>query len=746
MNKQQNSLTSVSSKSKSPSLQYIKGVGPKRAAALESIGIHSIYDLLYYFPRDYLDRSSIVKSSDLSPYLQSKQQVTVIGEVFRKEARRSRRTNRLVLFITLRDDSGYLSCVWFEGIKWHRDAFEVGELLAVSAVPTPDHLGRPQFVHPEYDRLRGALEEDEPDWGKLFNTGAIIPKYSSSQELTSAGLDSRGFRRILRQAVNRHLDELEETLPDELRARNNLLDIRKAISNIHFPASTKDLHDARRRLKFDELFYLQVMLAVRRRTLKEGEPGISFQIESKLARQLVDSLPFQLTNAQRKVIREIADDMKSPRVMNRLLQGDVGSGKTIVALTAMLIAVENGYQAVFMAPTEILAEQHHRTLSSFLQGLPVNIRLLIGGQRKKLRRDILEDVQRGSANIVVGTHALLEETVEFSKLGLVVIDEQHRFGVLQRAELRQKGSNPDVMVMTATPIPRSLALTLYGDLDVSVLDEMPADRRPVKTAVRTEDQKQKVFDFVKEEVRRGRQAYIVFPLIEESEKIDLKAATVEFERLQRDVFPDSKLGLLHGRMKTEEKDETMSAFQRGEFQILVATTVIEVGIDIPNATVMIIVNAERFGLSQLHQLRGRVGRGADQSYCILLADYAWFDRGRKRPTRQPSAGKGSASIQDEKQLARVRLETMVGTTDGFKIAEVDLELRGPGEFFGTRQSGIPEFKIANIVRDGELLTLARREAFRLIKEDPELRRAANEPVRRTIERTYKDIIGLASVG
>lgn len=707
------------------------------------MGLRSVKDLLYYFPRDYLDRRTIVKIADLRRWISGenagrKESVTVIGEVFRKEARRSRRSNRIVLFITLKDDSGYLQCVWFEGVQWYKDAFEVGELLAVSSIPQADKLGRPQFVHPEFDRLRGALEEDEPDWGKLFNTGSIIPKYPSTAELQKIGLDSRGFRRILRQAVSRHIDEIGDPLPEEIKRLANLVDLRRAIASIHFPANPADLEAARRRIKFDELFYFQLMLALRKRALKTQMPGISFRVESQLARQLVDSLPFQLTSSQRKVIKEITEDMKSDKPMNRLLQGDVGSGKTIVALLAMLLAVDNGYQAAFMAPTEILAEQHARTLRSFLGQLPVRFRLLIGGQRKKLREEILEDIRSGGAQIVVGTHALLEQNVEFAKLGLVVIDEQHRFGVLQRSELRQKGTNPDVLVMTATPIPRSLALTLYGDLDVSVIDELPANRKPIKTAVRLEEQKQKVFDFVREEVKRGRQAYIVFPLIEESEKVDLKAAVAEYERLQKEVFPEFRLGLLHGRMKTEEKDEVMSRFKDGAYQILVATTVIEVGIDIPNATVMIIENAERFGLSQLHQLRGRVGRGADQSYCILIADYAWFDRRRK--------GEDGQTVLVEKQNARKRLETMVETTDGFRIAEVDLELRGPGEVFGTKQSGLPQFKLANLVRDGELLTLARKSAFRLIDSDPHLRLPSNAGLRQEFERQYAQLLNFASVG
>ncbi|TSA14451.1 ATP-dependent DNA helicase RecG [bacterium] len=719
-------------------MQYVKGIGPKRATALEIASIRSIRDLLYNFPFDYLDRSRIVHIRDLKKFVDAEEPVTVIGQVYRQELRRSRRSHQLVFLLTLEDETGHLPCVWFKGVQWFKDAFEPGELLAVSAYPGFYKLGRIQFTHPEFDRLKGAEEEDEPDWGKLFNTGAIIPKYSSTADLTKVGLDSRGFRRIVRNALKSHLHSVEETLPDEIRSRADLLGCRAALEQIHFPARPEDLAAARRRLKFDELFFLQLMLAYRKRRLGQEKKGITYTIESELARTLAASLPFELTKAQRRVLNEIADDMRSSKPMNRLLQGDVGSGKTIVALFAMLVAVENGYQVAMMAPTEILAEQHFRTLEGYVNKLPVTMRLLIGGQKKKLREDIREDIQSGRAQIVVGTHAILEENIKFARLGFVVIDEQHRFGVLQRATLREKGLNPDVLVMTATPIPRTLSLTVYGDLDVSVIDEMPANRKPIKTGVRLEDQKQKVYQFVSEEIRHGRQAYIVFPLIEESEKVDLKAATAEFERLRTEVFPEHSLGLLHGRMKSEEKDEIMMKFKAREIQILVSTTVIEVGIDVPNATIMIIENAERFGLSQLHQLRGRVGRGADQSYCILIANYGWFDAHRK--------GLEAGELKREKMHAQTRLETMVETADGFKIAEVDLRLRGPGEIFGIRQSGVPEFRIANLVEDGELIAIARKEAFLLVERDPQLRSPSHRQLRKHFEDQYKDALELGNVG
>ncbi len=722
---------------RSTPVQYLQGIGPKRAAALKAIGIDSVPDLLTYFPRGYLDRSTIVPMAQLGRHTRTGEPVTVIGEVFRREARRSKRSSRVVFFLTLRDDSGFVQCVWFEGIRFYKDAFEQGEMIAVSAIPTLDRLGRPQFVHPEFDRLGGSSEDEEPDWGKMINTGAIIPKYSSTSDLGSIGLDSRGFRRIIRTAIRHHLEGMTEILPPSVLSRQRLQGLKEALRSIHFPGSREDLEAARLRLKFDELFFLQLMLAYRRRNAREAVNGISFSIESSLARKLVDSLPFSLTRAQTRVMNEIAADMKSPQPMNRLLQGDVGSGKTIVALMATLIAVDNGYQAVFMAPTEILADQHFRTISALIEPLGVNVRLLIGGQKKKLREDILEDIRSGRADIVVGTHALLEGNVDFMKLGFAIIDEQHRFGVLQRAALRAKGMNPDVLVMTATPIPRTLAMSVYGDLDVSVIDEMPANRKPVRTAVRLEDQKEKVFEFLRKEIREGRQAYFVFPLIEESEKIDLKAATREFEHLKNEAFPGIRLGLLHGRLKTEEKDAVMRQFKEGEIQILVATTVIEVGIDIPNASVMVIENAERFGLSQLHQLRGRVGRGADQSYCVLIADYAWFERGKKAKGSDP---------EREKRSARIRLETMAETTDGFRIAEVDLKLRGPGEMFGTRQSGLPELKIADLAEDGEIMKKARSEAFGIVETDPGLRLEEHALLKMHFKERYRNQWDLGIVG
>jgi len=724
---------------KKESLQFVRGVGPKRAAVLKEIGVDSIPKLLYYLPRGYLDRSQITKIKDLPKFVSAGNEVTVIGSVFRQEVKRTRRGKQMY-FLTLKDETGYLTCVFFAAVQWYQKAFEVGEVLAVSAVPELDKLNRPQFIHPEFDRLKTRDAEDETDWNSLLHTGAIIPKYRSSEELRQVGLDNRGFRRIIRNALKENLGAIVEHLSPALIERQHLLDLRSSLKAIHFPRTYEQRDTALARLSFDELFFFQLLMAYRRKELKGELTGIPFSVKSELARRLLDALPFELTNAQRRVIREITDDMSRPQPMNRLLQGDVGSGKTIVALFAMLVAVENGFQCALMAPTEILAEQHFFTLKNFLRELPVNIRLLTGGQKRKLREDVLEDIRGGTANIVIGTHALLQEHVEFASLGLVIVDEQHRFGVAQRALLREKGkANPDVIVMTATPIPRTLSLTLYGDLDVSVIDELPKSRKPVKTAVRTDKEKKKVFDFVKEEIRKGRQAYIVYPLIEESEKVDLKAATAEFKKLGEHDFIGCKLGLLHGRLSTAEKDEVMEAFKSKEIDILVATTVIEVGIDIPNATIMIIENAERFGLSQLHQLRGRVGRGGDQSYCILLKD----DLLLKRRT-QLASDRGEAQRQFAD--ASKRLQTMVDTNDGFKIAEVDLNIRGAGDFFGTRQSGLPMFSAADLLRDAEILIRARKEAFDLVERDPHLRLTEHQAIRSRFESIYKDLLAYVRIG
>ena len=751
--------TSSSSGILSSQVQFLKGIGPKRSAVLEKYGIKTLHDLFFYVPRRYLDRTAIVTIAQLrqltayphgipgtEPAADVRQDFTVMGDVRSFKVVGFRARSRFVL--VLGDDTGTMQCVWFGGVQYWKNRFQIGETLAVSGQPTYYGVTL-QFVHPDIDRIAGSdYEEDdasdkpEVDWGKTLNTGGFIPLYPSGSELEKVGLDSAGFRRVIGTALRKHLHSVPEALPGSILQAHQLLPLQLALQVVHSPRRQDELESGLRRLKYEELFYFQIMLALKRRWVKEETKGIAFNVQSKLARQLVDSLPFQLTAAQVRVIKEITADMQSQKPLNRLLQGDVGSGKTIVALVCMLIAVENGYQAVFMAPTEILAEQHYKTLAGLLEGIPVSVRLLVGGQRSRLRRDVLDDVQRGSAQIVVGTHALFEKGVDFARLGFIVIDEQHRFGVMQRASLIRKSLNPDVLVMTATPIPRTLSLTLYGDLDVSVIDELPRSRKPVKTILKHEEEKASVFQFVRDEIRKGGQVYFVYPLIEESEKLDLKAATVHFEELQSSTFPDLRLGLIHGRLPGEEKDRVMQRFKNRELDILVATTVIEVGIDVPNASLMVIENAERFGLSQLHQLRGRVGRGSEQSYCILLTSRWIAQRAERAQKRRVQV---EISL-DQQRLAERRLATMVSTTDGFKIAEVDLELRGPGDFFGTRQSGVPEFKVANIVTDVRLLEQAREDARALIERDPRLELPDHRLIADHLRSNFRDALSLMHVG
>ncbi len=724
-------------------VQYIKGIGPKRANVLTKHGIKTVRDLIYYFPYDYLDLSKVEKIGNLSNFMNSDKWITVIGTVRSFELVGRHLRQRLV--VILGDETGTIQLVFFQSVQYFKKAFTLGETIAVSGKVTSFN-NRPQIVHPSIDRISGA--EDDDDDLRGLHTGGIIPKYGSSAELRDVNLHVKGFRRIIKSALDNFIDFFKEYLPQNIIERNQLLPIRLALESIHYPESFENLSKAQQRLKFDELFIMQLLLALRRKSIKSEMLGISFNVKSTLARQLVDSLPFKLTNAQVTVIKEITVDMGLEKPMNRLLQGDVGSGKTIVALLAMLIAVDNGYQVALMAPTEILAEQHYKTLKNFLQDLPVNIQLLIGGQRSKLRREILEGINRGLAQIIIGTHALIQENVKFTKLGFIVIDEQHRFGVAQRVALREKGinlqngsPNPDILVMTATPIPRTLSLTLYGDLDVSVINEMPSNRKPIKTILRTSSQVQWVYKFIREQVQGGRQVYIVYPLIDESEKMDLKAATESYEKLKTEIFSDLKLGLLHGRISSYDKDEIMSAFKAGDINILVATTVIEVGIDIPNASVMIIEHAERFGLAQLHQLRGRVGRGAAQSYCILIAP-DWIEKIVSRTRTLPTIDDNMV----EKQKTIRRLQTMVETVDGFKIAEIDLELRGPGDFFGTRQSGLPQLQLANLMTDGDILTLARREAFQLVETDNRIRLTEHEQLRSYYEDRIKESLTLLHGG
>ncbi|MBN1466991.1 ATP-dependent DNA helicase RecG [candidate division KSB1 bacterium] len=689
------------------SVQVLASIGPKRALALGDAGIATLEDLLYYFPRRYLDRSTVTPIRDLK----ENEDATVVGRIIQADVQAGRKS-RFVL--ALSDNTSILTCVWFSHVRYWQKKFIVGEWLAVSGKVS--RFGVYQMTHPEFD----LLGDDKENVG--FNTGKIVPVYPSSEALTRVGFDSRGFRRITGRMMEGLSAKVEEILPAHLRESQNLMPLVQALKHIHYPDSFAALEAARHRLKFDELFFMQLMLAFRRKRFTAEAGGIAFDKVGDKVKRLIDALPFDLTEAQKKVLHEIRADMKSTKAMNRLLQGDVGSGKTIVALVTILIAVENGYQAALMAPTEILAEQHFLTIYHLLQTIDVQAVLLLGGQPKTLRAGILADIASGRAQIVIGTHALIQEQVEFCKLGLIIVDEQHRFGVMQRAMLKKKGQNPDVLVMTATPIPRTLSLTLYGDLHVSIIDQLPAGRKPVVTAWRSDSQRKKIYDFVRQQVKSGAQVFTVFPLVEESEKSDLKSAVESYEAMRATTFKDYRVGLLHGRMKSDEKETTMASFKNGDIDILVCTTVIEVGVDVPNATVMVVEHAERFGLAQLHQLRGRVGRGDKQSYCILIAY-------------------GALSGD-----ARERLDVMAATTDGFKIADKDLELRGPGEFFGTKQSGLPALKIADVIHDIDILYRARKEAFDLVERDPQLVESNHVNTRTYFNNHFKGRYNLAWVG
>lgn len=696
-------------------VKFLPRIGPKRAEVLNEAGIFTLWDLLNYFPRRYLDRSHVSPIKNLKLH----EAATVVGRVVNFALVKNRKGWGSRFRLILEDETGHIQLVWFQGAQYYEKAFEPGEMLAAYG-KIEYYNGELQITHPEFDRLENEEENN------FLHTGAIIPVYPSGEALRKKWFDSRGFRRLIKPLLEL-TDELDETLPRSVIEKNKLLSIQATYRQIHFPLSMDNLEKAKERIKFEELFFLQLMMVYRKKKIASAQKGIVFSKVGDKTKELIAKLPFQLTDEQKKVIKEIHADMKSPHCMNRLIQGDVGSGKTIVALLAILIAVENGYQTAFMAPTEILAEQHYYVIQEYLWGMNIRVALLKGGQKKSERDKILYDIQHHEADIVIGTHAIFQEHVAFDKLGLIVIDEQHRFGVLQRAEMRRKavlkGIYPDVLVMTATPIPRTLAMAVYGDLDISVISELPTGRKPIKTVSRKEDARKKIYDFIRTEIKKGRQCYIVYPLIEESEKSDLKAATEAFEYLTKKVFPDLRLGLLHGKMKSSDKQDVMARFKNREIHILVSTTVIEVGVNIPNATIMLIEHAERFGLTQLHQLRGRVGRGGEQSYCILMI--------------------GKEGLTEENTT---RIRVMEETNDGFKIAEEDLKLRGPGEFFGTKQSGLPELKMAHILFDQELMKKAREAAFDLVKKDPQLRGSENAQVKKKFMKEYYDKLGLGEVG
>ncbi len=658
----------------SQSAQYIKGVGPKKIKLLHKLKIHSVKDLLYYFPRRYEDRSNFQPINKVT----IGNTETIKGKVLTSGIRRTKRGLK-IFHLAVGDKSGVIYGTWFNQ-PYLKDCFRINdEVILHGKVERYRNL---QINSPEYEILRG--DDDE----QTIHTGRIVPIYPLTQNISQ-----RYLRAVAKRCLDSYARGVEEFLPRELLKRNRLLDLKDAILNIHFPAAFQLTNEARKRLIFDEFFLLELALALKRKSIKKYSSGISFNPAGELLERFKKSLPFELTRSQKKVINEIKNDMAEAVPMNRLLQGDVGSGKTIVSIWAQVICVGGGFQSALMVPTEILAEQHYHTICGYLEPLGIKIVTLSSGLKKSEKSKIISQIKKHEVDIVIGTHALIQENVEFKRLGLIIVDEQHKFGVLQRMKLQKKGVMPDVLVMSATPIPRTLAITVYGDLDISTIRELPPGRTKVLTYRITEKKVGDLYQFLRKKIKEKNQVYVVYPVIEQSKIKDLKAATKMYEYFKKDVFGEFNVGLLHGRMKDEEKKKTMSLFKRGKIDILVATTVIEVGIDVPNASIMLIEHAERFGLSQLHQLRGRVGRGHKQAYCILY---------------------GEAKTEE----SRKRLSAMTKTNDGFKIAEYDLLIRGPGEFFGTRQHGLPELKIGNILQDTELLYLARKEAFTYLEREP----------------------------
>lgn len=695
------------------SVQYVRGVGPKVANVLAKLNINTVEDLLRHYPRRHLDFQNRLYIKQL----QAGQEVTIFGMIRTVSAFQSRKGNVSIINIVITDGTGSLTITRFIGGKSnkylldrYKEQFPKGAHVLASGIVERDQFTHRLTLKNAEIELLGYLASDSDDEGQgdfqamSLHVGRIVPVYPLTE-----GLSLRYLRSIIHNALESYANYLHDPFPEEIRKSLNLIDLRTAIEFIHFPQDPEGKDNARRRLVFDELFAVQLHLALRRHKFDQTEGALSLKLNSDgLVKGLYDSLPFTLTSAQERVFAEIARDLSSAKPMHRLVQGDVGSGKTIVALMACLVAIENGYQGVMMAPTEILAEQHYRQFQKFLTPLGLRTALVIGKQGQRERKYVRQDLLSGQVHIAVGTHALLEEDVEFQNLGLIIIDEQHRFGVKQRARLKAKSQNPELLTMTATPIPRTMALTIHGDLDVSEIDELPPGRKPVKTDLIRPSQKKDLWKIIRDEIGKGRQAYIVFPLIEESETLSAKAATQEYEKLQKEKhFEGLNIGLMHGKLKPQEKDEVMDKFRDGFYQLLVCTTVIEVGVDVPNASVMVIENADRFGLAQLHQLRGRVGRGSDQSYCFLISEL-------KSPQ------------------SRERLEIMTQTNDGFVIAEKDLELRGPGEFLGYRQSGLPDLLLADLVKDTHILEEARNAAISIVKEDPDLTKYSS--LKRILER------------
>jgi ATP-dependent DNA helicase RecG len=685
------------------SISYLKGVGPSRADLLKSeLKIFTFNDLINFFPNRYIDRTQFFKINELQ---QNSSEIQVIGKITSVKTVAQKRGSRLVA--TLKDDTGVMELVWFRGAKWIKDNLKINTPYVIFG-KTTFFNGMFSMPHPEMELLA--------DYKKNLR-GAMQPIYPSTEKLTNKGISNKVVSKMIQNLFEEVNGNFSETLSSTIIEELQLISKSEALLNIHFPRNQELLTKAQNRLKFEELFFIQLQLIRKKLVRKSKIKGFNFtEVGEHFNNFYKNNLPFDLTNAQKRVLKEIRKDLGSNAQMNRLLQGDVGSGKTIVALLTILIALDNGFQAALMAPTEILATQHYNAIVEMLQGLNISVKLLTGSVKIKERRIIHKQLESGELDILIGTHALIEDKVKFKNLGIAIIDEQHRFGVAQRSKMWQKNTlPPHILVMTATPIPRTLAMSVYGDLDISVIDELPPGRKEVKTAHRYDSNRLSVFKFLKEEIVKGRQVYIVYPLINESEAMDYKDLMDGYESISREFpLPNYQISIVHGKMKPADKEYEMQRFIKGETQIMVATTVIEVGVNIPNASVMVIESAERFGLSQLHQLRGRVGRGAEQSYCILMTSF-----------------KLSAD-------AKIRLNTMVDTSDGFKIAEVDLKLRGPGNLMGTQQSGVLNLKIADIVKDAPMLKKARVIAIDVLTKDASLKTAVNSNIRRAYQQISKN--------
>ncbi len=706
-------------------IKYLKGIGDKRAEAFEKLGIRSIHDFKNFIPRNYIRKINICNIKD-----NKGNTVLVLGRVV--DIAQPRKSNHPTI-VSVKDVTGVVEMPIFGRSEFGAKKFVLNDLYLFSG-KVPENY----YYSTNHLDYRDHLKINENDQNDLdFLKFEYFPVYELSGYLKKTWVKPLLLTKILfnafRYLINNQPETFEETIPENLLKNENYFSRRDAILRINFPHKFDDIENARRRLSFEELFYMEIIIALKKYMTRHETKGIKFEkTPENFNKSFKEMIEFELTGSQNKVVSEIYTDMHSGIVMNRLLQGDVGSGKTIVSLYAILLSVFNGYQSALMCPTEILAEQHYNTIKMYLErynslsgnGKEVKCVLLTGKKKTKIKNEILNEIETGEADIIIGTHALIQEAVKYKNLGFVVIDEQHKFGVMQRAKIKEKGLNPDVLVMTATPIPRTLALTVYGDLDISIIDEIPGNRKPVKTVLRSDADKEKIFDFVREKVKEGKQIYIVYPIIEDSESLDLKSAEQNYSLLSKNIFPDLKVELLHGRMSPEMKEEVMKNFKENKTDILVSTTVIEVGIDIPNATVMIIEEAQRFGISQLHQLRGRVGRSDEQSFCIMVANL---------------------KEETEEGISKKRLNILCETNDGFKLAEADMEIRGPGEFFGLRQSGILNFTSTDLVKDKDLLIRVRETAFKLVNEDPLLKNPENQIIKKYITNNLQDSLYLLKI-